>query len=218
MQAWSFKSFNLLTARRKQRATPGKPQLLSVLTAGVITATLLLVHFSWTPTKGICSMATGDVPLTDREARIAAEFDKMASPLVALLHYATSPMTPQQSTSEISVAFDVLQSLAGHDSLMWDSFNLRGTTLFLEEDMNWTRFALQRFPILRAHTISYRTRLSEAEALISSYKKECWSSPSASARLKGNKQCKLALSNLPDEVYDRDWDVIMIDAPRGYFA
>jgi len=27
----------------------------------------------------------------------------------------------------------------------------------------------------------------------------------------------LALDNLPDEVYEREWDLIMIDAPRGYF-
>jgi len=35
--------------------------------------------------------------------------------------------------------------------------------------------------------------------------------------VKGNKECKLALSGLPDEVYEREWDVIMVDAPKGYF-
>lgn len=29
---------------------------------------------------------------------------------------------------------------------------------------------------------------------------------------------RLALNMLPDEVYDTEWDLIMIDAPRGYFA
>ena len=28
----------------------------------------------------------------------------------------------------------------------------------------------------------------------------------------------MALENLPDEVYETEWDLIMIDAPRGYFA
>ena len=28
----------------------------------------------------------------------------------------------------------------------------------------------------------------------------------------------MELGTLPNEVYNRDWDVIMIDGPRGYFA
>ncbi|XP_027351172.1 probable methyltransferase At1g27930 [Abrus precatorius] len=105
----------------------------------------------------------------------------------------------------------------GHDSLMWDTFNPRGTTLFLEEDPKWTRTYLQRFPILRAQTVSYNTRISEAKTLLSSYKKDCGNTTTGHP-LKGNRRCKLALNELPDEVYDRDWDVIMIDGPRGYFA
>lgn len=53
---------------------------------------------------------------------------------------------------------------------------------------------------------------------MSSYKNECGAVAADSHPLKGNWRCRLALSELPEEVYDRDWDVIMIDAPRGYFA
>ncbi|KAJ1401846.1 Polysaccharide biosynthesis domain [Sesbania bispinosa] len=177
-------------------------------------------------------MCTSTVPLTEDQSTIAAEFDTTATPLVTILHYATAREVPHQSKGEIRRPFDVLQSLApcnflvfglGHDSLMWDTFNPRGTTLFLQEDSNWTIHAIQRFPILRAHTVQYSTRLSEAKTLLSSYKKDCTgeAAVTAAARghlLKGNSRCRLALSNLPEEVYDRDWDVIMIDAPRGYFA
>jgi uncharacterized protein (TIGR01627 family) len=38
------------------------------------------------------------------------------------------------------------------------------------------------------------------------------------AILHGNTRCVLALDNLPKEVHEREWDLIMIDAPRGYFA
>nr|KYP72183.1 hypothetical protein KK1_004769 [Cajanus cajan] len=103
---------------------------------------------------------------------------------------------------------------------MWESFNPRGTTLFLEEDPKWTLSALQRFPILRASTVRYPTRLSEAHALLSSYKTDCANARTDTAGhpLKGHRQCKLALDEMPDEVYDHDWDVVMIDGPRGYFA
>ncbi|KAK7359373.1 hypothetical protein VNO77_01331 [Canavalia gladiata] len=147
--------------------------------------------------------------------------------LRAILHYATSQIVPQQSFSEISVTLNVLKSLnrpcnflvfgLGHDSLMWASFNPHGTTLFLEEDPKWVQTVLKDAPELRANTVHYRTQLRQADQLLSSYRSEPACSP-AKATLRGNERCKLALHNLPDEVYDREWDLVMIDAPRGYFA
>ena len=102
---------------------------------------------------------------------------------------------------------------------MWDSLNPRGTTVFLEEEPNSTRAALHHFPILRAYNVRYPTRLSDASNLLASYKKDCWpSAKGVDIRLKGNKRCKLALAELPDEVYEKEWDIILIDGPRGYFA
>ncbi|GAV64268.1 Polysacc_synt_4 domain-containing protein [Cephalotus follicularis] len=145
--------------------------------------------------------------------------------LQAILHYATSRLVPQQSVSEITVTFNVLKSLApcnflvfglGHDSLMWASLNPGGTTLFLEEDPKWAHKILLRAPNLRIHTVMYRTRLSDADNLLLTYKFEPQCLP-ANVRLKGNKRCKLALGELPDAVYEKEWDMVMIDAPRGYF-
>ncbi|XP_027342627.1 probable methyltransferase At1g27930 [Abrus precatorius] len=145
----------------------------------------------------------------------------------AILHYATSHVVPQQSLSEITVTFDVLKSLSrpsnflvfglGHDSLMWASINPRGTTLFLEEDPKWVQTVLKDAPELRAHAVRYRTQLRDADRLLSGYRSEQACSPET-ATLRGNERCQLALHNLPEEVYEREWDLIMIDAPRGYFA
>ncbi|CAL5349673.1 hypothetical protein CsSME_00036692 [Camellia sinensis var. sinensis] len=146
--------------------------------------------------------------------------------LNAILHYATSHIVPQQSLAEIRVSFDVLRSLSpcnflvfglGHDSLMWASFNAGGTTLFLEEDPKWIQTILKNAPDLRAHHVKYRTQLSESDDLLKSYRSEPDCSPIKSF-VKNNDKCKLALVGLPDEVYDKEWDLIMIDAPRGFFA
>ncbi|KAL7171776.1 hypothetical protein ACSBR2_036443 [Camellia fascicularis] len=146
--------------------------------------------------------------------------------LNAILHYATSHIVPQQSLAEIRVSFDVLRSLSpcnflvfglGHDSLMWASFNAGGTTLFLEEDPKWVQTILKNAPDLRAHHVKYRTQLSESDDLLKSYRSEPDCSPIKSF-VKNNDKCKLALVGLPDEVYDKEWDLIMIDAPRGFFA
>ncbi|KAL8218839.1 hypothetical protein R6Q57_022212 [Mikania cordata] len=146
--------------------------------------------------------------------------------LKSILHYATSRIVPQQSFSEISVSFEVLRSIGpcnflvfglGHDSLMWASLNAQGKTLFLEEDPTWVQTVLKDAPELNAAVVKYRTKLSEADELMQTYKSEPECAP-AKSYIKGNDRCRLALTSLPNEVYDTEWDMIMVDAPRGYFA
>lgn len=225
MQPWVFKAFQP-PQRKKYPHAPTNPRLLPLFATTVIATIVIIFIFRQTliDTDDMCT-SSGE-PLTNAESTIAAEFSATPLTLVTILHYATAHALPQQTKGEIRRAFDVLQSLApcnflvfglGHDSLMWDSFNPHGTTLFLEEDPKWTLSALQRFPIIRAQTVRYTTHLADGDTLLSSYKKDCPGVSAAGHPLKGHRQCKLAMSDLSDEVYDRDWDVIMIDGPRGYF-
>ncbi|KAL5069123.1 hypothetical protein RYX36_020010 [Vicia faba] len=57
----------------------------------------------------------------------------------------------------------------------------------------------------------------EANTLLSSYKKNCWAVDKDDHPLKDDGQCRPVLGEFSKEVYDRDWDVVIIDAPRGYF-
>ncbi|KAI3717759.1 hypothetical protein L1987_69566 [Smallanthus sonchifolius] len=174
-----------------------------------------------------CFVGVGDTPLFCTES-ISDEFVPTTTTpmqLDAVLHYATAQIVPQQSIAEITVSFNVLRSIApcnflvfglGHDSLMWASFNPNGKTLFLEEDSMWVRSILKTAPNLNAAIINYRTKVADAEELLKSYRSEPECAPST-GYIRGNTRCKLALTSLPEEVYDKDWDMIMIDAPRGYF-
>ncbi|PRQ39891.1 putative glucuronoxylan 4-O-methyltransferase [Rosa chinensis] len=188
--------------------------LLAAILVFFLGAALFISSLTGTGTPFLCSLP-----------KFVDDYTPTAVQLQAVLHYATSHTTPQQSRGEIGVSFDVLKSRApcnflvfglGHDSLMWASFNPRGTTLFLEEDPKWVQTILKDAPELRAETVNYRTQLKQADELLSSYKSEPACAQSG-AVLRGNERCKLALSNLPGEVYDKEWDLIMIDAPRGYF-
>ncbi|KAJ0988844.1 hypothetical protein J5N97_007200 [Dioscorea zingiberensis] len=143
----------------------------------------------------------------------------------AILHYATSSSVPLQTISEIRLTYDVLRAISpcnllvfglGHDSIMWSSFNPSGTTVFLEDSPNWTQSVLESAPDLTAHTVRYTTHVSDADRLLESYKSEPSCLP-PHAYLKGNHRCPLALPDLPSSIYDREWDLIMIDAPKGYF-
>lgn len=201
----------------KKRHLLEKPWFLRLALVGLIAGVLFIYQFVQNSDHSLLCSFAGESPRADSSATQIQ--------LSAILHYATSRIVPQQTLAEITVSFDVLQSLAscnflvfglGFDSLMWSSFNARGDTLFLEEDPKWVQTVLKDAPTLRAHTVRYRTHLSEADDLLSTYRSvpECMP---PKAYLRGNNRCKLALSDLPDEVYDKEWDLIMIDAPRGYF-
>ncbi|KAL3724207.1 hypothetical protein ACJRO7_036254 [Eucalyptus globulus] len=148
---------------------------------------------------------------------------KIPNPLAqALIHYTTSTITPQQTVKEISVTARVLKKKSpcnflvfglGHDSLMWSSLNYGGRTIFLEEDEAWIEQIKKRFPMLESYHVSYDSKVNQADNLMEAGKvPECMvvSDPRYS-------MCQLALKGLPDEVYDRQWDLIMVDAPTGYY-
>ncbi|GJU57596.1 probable methyltransferase [Tanacetum coccineum] len=143
--------------------------------------------------------------------------------LDVILHYATSQVVPQQSVAEIVVSFNVLVEKApcnflifwlGYDSLMWAAFNPKGKTLFLEEDPLWVRSILKTAPNLNVGIVNYQTKLEDADKLMKSYRSE---PECAKSYIQGNTRCRLAITSLPEEVYANEWDVIMIDAPRGYY-
>lgn len=142
-----------------------------------------------------------------------------------LIHYATSNTTPQQTLAEISIAARVLDRKSpcnflvfglGHDSLMWSALNHGGRTLFLEENKGWIEQIHQELPDLEAHHVTYSTTVDQADQLLrlGIGKEEC--KEVTDPRRSG---CEgLALKSFPAEVYEVQWDVVMVDAPTGYYG
>ncbi|XVE92120.1 hypothetical protein REPUB_Repub01dG0069800 [Reevesia pubescens] len=197
-----------------------KRWLFPIAIAGFIAGAILISSLVKTADYSLlCSLAKS-------RSQAVAEYSTTPVQLQAIIHYATSHIVPQQRFGEISVTFDVLKKRypcnflvfgLGYDSLMWTSLNPRGNTIFLEEDPKWVQTVLKDAPSLHAHAVKYRTQLKEADGLLSHYRSEPNCFPSK-AYLRGNEKCRLALTGFPDEFYDTEWDLIMIDAPRGYFA
>ncbi|WOL11911.1 hypothetical protein Cni_G20675 [Canna indica] len=142
-----------------------------------------------------------------------------------IIHYATSNVTPQQTLNEISVAARVLQKKSpcnflvfglGRDSPMWSALNHGGRTIFLEEDASWIQAVKREFPALDSYHVTYDTKVSEAEELLELRKsEEC--TMVGDHDMKRSK-CPLALRKLPSVFYEVEWDLIMVDAPTGFFA
>ncbi|KAF3447400.1 hypothetical protein FNV43_RR12586 [Rhamnella rubrinervis] len=140
----------------------------------------------------------------------------------AIIHYATTNITPQQTFKEISVSSRILEKISpcnflifglGHDSLMWTSLNFGGRTVFLEEDKAWIDQIKERVPSLEAYHVTYDTKVHQADELLKLGDEEECKSVSDPRESK----CRLALKNFPSEVYEMEWDLIMVDAPTGYF-
>ncbi|CAI9093162.1 OLC1v1028586C1 [Oldenlandia corymbosa var. corymbosa] len=215
--------------------------LFSITVVGLFSGALLVAFFiglAVTPRSSLCNhhhhpnkiSQTKKTNLKSKPAQLSPDFNSTTSwtelHMDAVVHYATSRYVPQQYLHEIQVSYRVLKARfpcnflvfgLGHDSIMWASLNPGGTTLFLEENPKWMETVLNRAPHLRAHAVEYRTQLSQANELLEHYRAEpdCWPGKSF---IRGNDKCRLALNMLPEEVYEKEWDLIMIDAPRGSFA
>ncbi|KAH7285191.1 hypothetical protein KP509_33G017200 [Ceratopteris richardii] len=142
---------------------------------------------------------------------------------MTLVRYATSRETPQQTYAEIMITLNILDRRCpcnflvyglGHDSLLWESLNQGGLTVFLEEDPQWLNQMKAEHPSLQAFLVKYPTTMQEADKLLP-YAKDKQNCSPRDDLLKS--ECKLALKTLPRHVYDIEWDVIMIDAPMGFF-
>ncbi|KAF1870198.1 hypothetical protein Lal_00017779 [Lupinus albus] len=142
----------------------------------------------------------------------------------ALIHYVTTNITPQQTLHEISVSARVLQKKSpcnflvfglGHDSLMWTSLNYGGRTMFLEEDKSWIEKITQELPSLESYHVVYDTKVHQADELMKvGMEDEGDCKKVTDPRFS---KCQLSHKGFPSEVYDIEWDVIMVDAPTGYF-
>ncbi|KAL3641475.1 hypothetical protein CASFOL_016443 [Castilleja foliolosa] len=142
----------------------------------------------------------------------------------SLLHYATGGIdtTPQQSLQEISVTLRVLEKKSpcnflvfglGQDSLLWASLNYKGRTVFLEDSKFWMAMVKKQFPSLEMYLVPYDTKLNQADELFDIGKKLSTCQIVIDPRMS---KCPLAIKNLPNEVYETEWDLIMVDAPMGY--
>ena len=150
---------------------------------------------------------------------------KLPAPVAeALVHYATSNVTPQQTAAEIGVSLRVLRRRSpcnflvfglGLDSPMWAALNHGGRTVFLEEDASWIASVRSSHPGLESYHVTYDTRVTDADDLIALRDHPgCTAQPDLAAAAEAS--CRLALRGLPPVFHDIEWDLIMVDAPTGW--
>ncbi|CAN7118207.1 unnamed protein product [Brassica rapa subsp. narinosa] len=144
--------------------------------------------------------------------------------LAALLHYTSSaPPNTSMSLPELSAVSAVINSKGpscnllvfglSHESLLWRSVNLKGRTVFVDENSYAVSKFEQNNPGVEAYDVVYSTKVSQAGKLLGYYKTRPECRPVQNLLFS---DCKLGINDLPNFVYEIEWDVILIDGPRGY--
>ncbi|XP_020540754.1 glucuronoxylan 4-O-methyltransferase 1 isoform X2 [Jatropha curcas] len=92
--------------------------------------------------------------------------------------------------------------------------NSGGITLVLENDPDKISSIRSKNNHTRIYKFDYNVPAKKAYKLLKHARKSPACAPS-SGKLQ-NSTCKLALRNLPEEVYKKKWDVVVVDGPSGH--
>lgn len=98
--------------------------------------------------------------------------------------------------------------------LRLSSINSGGTTIFLEDDPDKISAARAKSNTTQIYKIDHQTPAKKAYKLLEHARKSPACAPNP--EMLQNSSCKLALKNLPHEVYELEWNVVVVDGPSGH--
>lgn len=172
------------------------------------------------PTKSTASLAAAAT-----SSSISTSAPLPTTVINTLLHYASrSNDSFHMSYSEIKPISDVLRKCSSpcnflvfgltHETLLWKALNHNGRTVFIEENRYYAAYFEELHPEFDVFDVQYTTKTREYKELIASTRDQIRNECKPVQNLLFS-ECKLGINDLPNHVYEVDWDVILIDGPRG---
>ncbi|KAL8034267.1 hypothetical protein ABFX02_12G016500 [Erythranthe guttata] len=160
----------------------------------------------------------------------AAAAPRMPSAVArALVHYASSSnSTDHMSYTDIKQISDALRQCPPpcnflvfgltHETLLWRALNHGGggRTVFIDENRYYAAYVEEKYPEIEAYDVQYATRLADMPELVAAVKEQSRNECRPVQNLLFS-ECRLGLNDLPNQLYEIDWDIILVDGPRGYW-
>lgn len=196
----------------------------------------LLLFLSFFALAFTLTLITTKDAMTAAAANAASASATVKAPLPrpvfdALLHYASvnySAVGSRFSASELAAVAAVLRRCNSnatpcnllvfgltHETLLWNSLNYKGRTVIVGDNDYFVTRLEQRHPEIEAYDVQFTTKVSELYELLK-YSKEQRKNECRPVQNLLFSDCKLAINDLPNQIYDVAWDVILIDGPLGF--
>lgn len=185
-------------------------------------------HFTSASGSGSDPAASGAAASAAAASRVVSSGGSAALPLPvfdALVHYASiSNATHRMSDADIRAVSAVLRARGpcnllvfglGAESPLWLALNHGGRTVFLEENEFYVKYLEPRHPGLEAYDVSYTTKVRDFRDLLAAAR----ASRGRECRPVQNllfSECRLAINDLPNDLYDVAWDAVLVDGPSGW--
>ncbi|XP_022962694.1 protein IRX15-LIKE-like [Cucurbita moschata] len=212
-------SLILLHPYIQKQGTSSKIWLLAFLSFFTLAFLLLLL---------VCTRPS--TPITAASVVSSATTTTTTTPLPTtvintLLYYASrSNDSFHMSHSELKPISDVLRKCSTpcnflifgltQETLLWKALNHNGRTVFIDENRYYAAFFEEKHPEIDAYDVQYTTKRSELKELVTTVREQTRNECRPVQNLLFS-ECRLGLNDLPNHVYEVDWDVILVDGPRG---